>query len=380
MRVSSIRREARRLSCVVESRGERAELFLEFPQGDPPNFSTGGNWIVPALLLACMKQGKPLEMQVPISPVLLRNLETIQDIYRTWIPGYRNVQVIAPVREQPQGQNRTGLLFSGGVDSFYSLLKHQECVSDLIVLHGFEFPWNEEREFQEHLNSVRAVAVEFNKRVIIVHTNVREILVRYTHWDFSHGAALAAVGLSLESEIFKCLIASTCSYDQLHPWGSHPLLDPLWFTATLQFLHDGCSARRVDKLQAIADNKVAMKNLRACDNWGSSGNCGQCEKCLRTMVGLHVIGRLQDCPAMPHHIDPRMIRRLRLDAGSAVFFREFLQFPIEPPELKRAIHYALRNQRAQLRPKARWILGLRSGAGRIAHMGRLLKRIVSGAG
>jgi hypothetical protein len=143
---------------------------------------------------------------------------------------------------------------------------------------------------------VRSVAEAFNKRVIVVRTNVKDHLLRYTHWDFSHRAALASVALCLEGSISKCIIASTCSYAELHPWGSHPILDPLWSTESLQFLHDGTEALRVDKLPLIADSKLAMKYLRACDNPSSSGHCGECEKCLRTMVGLHVIGRLADCP------------------------------------------------------------------------------------
>jgi hypothetical protein len=177
----------------------------------------------------------------------------------------------------------------------------------------------------------------------------------------------------------KCFVASTCSYDELHPWGSHPLLDPLWSTATLQFLHDGSEARRLDKLRRIADEKLAMKYLRACDNPSSSGFCGQCEKCLRTMVGLHVIGKLGDFPALPHYIDPGLVRRLRLDEGTATFFREFLRVPIEPPPLRRAIYYALRSQRFGLRP-ANHVFSIRSRMPRLADMARLIRRVLAGPG
>jgi hypothetical protein len=226
---------------------------------------------------------------------------------------------------------------------------------------------------------VRAVADGFKKRLIVVRTNVRDHLVRHTHWDFSHGAALASVGLCLEGTISKCIVASTCSYDELHPWGSHPLLDPLWSTGNLRFLHDGCEAKRIDKLRTIADNELAMKYLRACDNPSSSGQCGECEKCLRTMVGLHVIGRLGECPAMPYRIDPHLVRQLCLDEGTATFFREFLRFPIEPPPLRRAIYYALRNQRFGLRPANR-VFSIRSRLHRIADMGRLIGKVFTGAG
>jgi hypothetical protein len=380
MRVSGVKREGRRLSCFVEIGGETSELFIEFSEPYPANLSTSGNWIVAALLLSCMKLDEALVLQDPISPALFRNLKTIQEIYKAWVPGHSAIEIVAPLEEQLAGPERVGLLFSRGVDSFYSLLKHDHCVSDLVVLHGFEFPWNEDARFREHLTSVRSVAEAFNKRMIVVRTNVKDHLERYTHWDFSHGAALASVALCLEGSISKCIIASTCSYAELHPWGSHPILDPLWSTESLQFLHDGTEALRVDKLRMIADNKLAMKYLRACDNPSSSGHCGECEKCLRTMVGLHVIGRLAECAAIPHRIDPRVIRRLHLNEGEATFFREFLRFSIEPPALRRAICHALRNQRYGLRPTSGRVLSVRSGARRIADWARLIRRVFAAEG
>jgi hypothetical protein len=380
MRISQIIKEKRKRSCLVESQGETSELFFEFSETDCCELSTSGNWIVAAMLLSCMKLGEPLILEAPISPLLFRNLQTIQEIYRAWIPGHSVIQVTAPLQEQRAGQERVGLLFSRGVDSFYSLLKHDASISDLIVLHGFEFPWNEDTTFREHLTSVQSVAEVFNKRLIVVRTNVKDHLERYTHWGFSHGAALASVALCLEGSISNCIVASTCSYAQLHPWGSHPILDPLWSTDALQFLHDGPEARRLDKLRVIADNEWAMKYLRACDNPSSSGHCGACEKCLRTMVGLHVIGRLADCSAMPHRIDPRMIRRLDLNEGEATFFREFLSYPIEPPALRRAIWSALRNQLYGLRPTSGRVFSIRSRARRVADWARLIERVIGGTG
>ena len=380
MRVGGVKREERRLSCFVEMGGETSELFFEFSEASPVTLSSSGNWIVAALLLSCMKLGETLVLQEPISPLLFRNLKTIQEIYKAWMPGHSAIEIVAPLQEQLAGPERVGLLFSRGVDSFYSLLKHDHCISELIVLHGFEFPWSEDPAFRSHLTSVRSVAEAFNKRVIVVRTNVKDHLLRYTHWDFSHGAALASVALCLEGSISKCVIASTCSYAQLHPWGSHPILDPLWSTESLQFLHDGTEALRVDKLRMIADAKLAMKYLRACDNESSSGHCGECEKCLRTMVGLHVIGRLAECSAMPYRVDPRVIRRLHLNEGEAAFFREFLPLSIEPPALRRAICRALRNQRYGLRPTSGRVLSIRSRVRRIADWARLIGRVFAGEG
>ena len=52
-------------------------------------------------------------------------------------------------------------------------------------------------------------------------------------------------------------------------------------------IHDGAEARRCDKLRRLAESAPALKGLRVC--WQDAGfNCGRCEKCLRTMIALHL--------------------------------------------------------------------------------------------
>src|SRR5262249_10648071 len=135
--------EARRASCLLASRARTVELCFEFPDRYPPQLSASGNWIVPTALLLSMKQGEPLAIDAPISPVLLRNLDTIQQIYRAWIPGLKQVQVVAPCDdESPLAHGGAGLFFSRGVGSFYSLIQHPAFISELIVIHGVEFSYN----------------------------------------------------------------------------------------------------------------------------------------------------------------------------------------------------------------------------------------------
>src|SRR5215467_5893954 len=131
MRVSGVRREGKRLSCFVEMGDETSELFFEFSEGPPADLGSSGNWIVAALLLSCMKLGETLVLQEPISPLLFRNLKTIQEIYKAWVPGQPAIEIVAPLQEQLPGPEQVGLLFSRGVDSFYSLLKHDHCISEL---------------------------------------------------------------------------------------------------------------------------------------------------------------------------------------------------------------------------------------------------------
>ena len=111
--------------------------------------------------------------------------------------------------------------------------------------------------------------------------------------------------------------------------GLRPILDPLWSTEALSFSHDGCEAQRIDKIRFICNQneRAILENLRVCttSELGYQYNCGKCEKCLRTMIGLHICGGLELCPRLPHVIDPQLIRSFEVRGPYLkMIFRELL--------------------------------------------------------
>ena len=67
----------------------------------------------------------------------------------------------------------------------------------------------------------------------------------------------------------------------------------------LQIIHAGSSCSRIEKLQMVADMPLVQKSLRVCflvpqfdPHSGKVVNCGECEKCVRTIVGLEIMGKL----------------------------------------------------------------------------------------
>jgi hypothetical protein len=82
------------------------------------------------------------------------------------------------------------------------------------------------------------------------------------------------------------------------------MLDPLWSTEDVEIVHDGCKADRVKKAALIAKSEIALRNLRVCFFRPEDGlNCGQCEKCLRSMANLRAVGALDRCNTFPHKLD-----------------------------------------------------------------------------
>jgi hypothetical protein len=146
-----------------------------------------------------------------------------------------------------------------------------------------------------------------------------------------------------------CLIASSYAYAQLHPWGSHPLLDPLWSTEAVEFTHDGCEAMRSEKVKAIARSGLALSTLRVCwANEQGEYNCGRCEKCLRTMLALHVAGVLERCTTFRRPLTAGALRRMTLGESSELFLRDIvseLDGSAGDRKLGRAVESALRRRR-----------------------------------
>jgi hypothetical protein len=316
----------------------------------------GSDAFLAATLFPAMKIGQPLRINGAISPRFLSATGTIQDILHKWYPEFQKVAVEADpkIPEVVGHQKDVGAFFSGGVDSFYTLLKHQEEITKIIFVHGFDI-WLDDYAFRKRVSrELQEIAVELHKPLIEVETNLREFLDRYIDWgQHSHGSALASVALLLSSQFKKIYIPSTRSYDNLHAWGSHVLLDPLWSTGQLEIKHDGCEASRNEKVASTAQNDTVLKSLRVCyenlhvqdnyEHWGDTYNCGRCEKCLRTMISLHAIGALGRCKSFSRKLEPEAVSDIQIDNDMALHFAEENLRAIERLGNEPTLAQALRN-------------------------------------
>jgi hypothetical protein len=146
-----------------------------------------------------------------------------------------------------------------------------------------------------------------------VDSDLRSVTSAHAEWLASHGSALATVALLLGGAFERVFVPATLTYAHLVPLGSHPLLDPLWSTEQVELVHDGCEASRIDKLAVLSHDDVARRHLRVCfQNRAGRYNCGECEKCLRTMVALRALGVLEAFSTFPDAIDPRSLARIEL--------------------------------------------------------------------
>jgi len=345
------------LTATVEIGDSRHEIYYRTPPGP---LGEGGNVLLAATLVPAMGVGRPLRIPAPLSEKMLQGMTSIQEVLQCWYAGYESIPIEAESRPDPPDSRPRGVgcFFSAGVDSFYTLLQHQQEIDTLIHIHGFDIRL-EDRALREKVTaSIRQAARDLGKDLIEVETNLRAFSDRYACWPtHQFGAALASVAHLLAPRLRKVYLPASLSYLELDPCGSHPLLDPHWSSENLEIELDGAEATRLEKVGRIAESETALNWLRVCwQNTDGAYNCGQCEKCLRTMIELELQGALQRCRTFDR-LDPRLVARIDVtNKYQKIFVLENLKVAeaqAKNPELIHALRQA--RDRRYYRGPRRWI-------------------------
>lgn len=284
-----------------------------------------------ALLFSAMKTNEPLNVRAAVSKGFFDNCGKVINLVKGWglslMPIEINADVLNADNFQPAGQ---GLFFSGGVDSFYSFLKHKETSNDkithFIFVRGFDLTLKDTALYQQVIGNLRAIAKAEMVEIIEVVTNIRQFNDCYMAWDYTHGGCLAAVALFLRRGLNKVYFSGAIPKAALRPYGIHPDLDALWSTETLKIVHEGMEADRLAKvLNLVSKSPLALKHLRVCwQNRRDQYNCCECEKCLRTMLSLYNAGVLDKCQTFPKPINLKTLKKLYLFPNQVRYFKENL--------------------------------------------------------
>jgi hypothetical protein len=282
------------------------------------------------------------------------NLRALMAAYSIWFERCTQL-AIEPlggyVPTLPRAPARTASFLSGGVDGLTTLrvnrlsypANHPDSVRDCIVLFGaneFETtadgPVPERLEAFERLQArLQALGRAEEFELLPIHTNTRLLSDNYTCWtSVGFGAANAAVAHTLSRRITKALFASQGDGVNPPPGASHPLLDPHFSTAAVQILPAEVPWTRLEKLRLLAGWPAALNLVQPCHyvRIPPKGqiNCGRCEKCVRTMLGLICLGKLSEAPAFAEDdVTPAMVRAIPVSNPVKAGLLEQLVVPLE---------------------------------------------------
>ena len=214
------------------------------------------------------------------------------------------IQAETSVENEARG-SKHAMLFSGGVDAYATFFRHREEGLDLISIRGADIPLVDDAQWQSLVDLSSREGWLSNHPKRYVEANLRDfytyhvnLLVPSGGWwgTVQHGLALTSLvaPLSVVFGYSRVYIASTHTKAIKIKWGSSPAIDNAIAWSGCEINHDGYELTRMDKIGLIvADTERASleANLRVCYSEHNQGlNCSNCEKCLRTMLGLSLSG------------------------------------------------------------------------------------------
>jgi len=230
-----------------------------------------------------------------------------------------------------------GVGVSCGVDSLFTIAEHTRptCPPHFRISHlaYYNVGAHTRREdqttdlFQQREVRVRAFADEVGLPLVTLDSNVDRVLSSIP-FTLSHGYRNAAATLALQNLFTTYYYSSSSTIDQLgfdahHPSYLEPISLPMLSSNHLNFFTAGTMHTRTDKTRVVAEYAPSYRHLNVCVI--DAENCSHCHKCLRTMLTLDILGRL-DRDA--HVFDLARFRQLKstaLTQHSDRYSREILE-------------------------------------------------------
>lgn len=297
------------------------EIYFETSEAFASGFTCEPSAFLVACVLPAMHHGeKRILIDAEVCPALKNGLTVAMNWFQCWFENNREIVRI-------EGKNKTNtdilrmqrnaaIFFSGGIDSLSALRynhlafpkSHPWYIRDGIIIYGQNIESDNRPEtFDKALSALRDVSNDAGIALVPIMTNIRELEpdTNFFMKEF-HGAIMAAAAHALIGRISIAYIAASESiqstlklHNVLHfqPYGSHPLIDSNYGSSDLRIHHYGAELSRLEKTRTVADWPIGLQNIKVCqENWPGE-NCGCCEKCIRTMLGLIALGRLDQTRA-----------------------------------------------------------------------------------
>jgi hypothetical protein len=318
----AVRNGATRRALVLEGLadrpvGERVTMWWDMP--GEPDLPTPPvlDQMAAAALLPAMVRGQDLVLRGPLSRLASVYFPRLAATRAAWgSPAPAGPVAIMPDAvvdpPPPAGPPRAVLTFSGGVDSFHSLLWRtgadappaEPPLAAAVLSLGFDIPLAQRAAFEVHRARIAPVLERRGVALHVVHTNSRALGL--AEWDLVAVPMIIAALSQFAHRYAWGLIGGARPYPDLHlPVISPPLLDRAlsgnWFSVATEASGLG----RTERVARVAADAEASAVLRVCYDERSpdfSRNCCLCPKCQRTMLNFLAVGVAR--PACFAHVPP----------------------------------------------------------------------------
>lgn len=308
------------LTCNVETENLPNKLVFR-REGDslPAPMSISANWAAMALLMPAMLLGRDIEIDHPISPRLLFQLNgDLQALLKSFDRTLNVITVRATSAIGPRG-DRVATGFSAGVDSFATLGLYTGpktptslMVTDTCVFNVGAMGPSTKDDVKALFSKYQTRCKEFSSQNGYGHTFVDSNLSEFfdslgerLKFESTHTLRNVAAAYSLEDLLGSYLYSSAYSYPEIYRQDKmiaklDPLLLPLVSSESLNFISAGAGLSRGQKVALVAQDARAHHLLDVCVRGAATRstsekpNCSTCWKCRRTMVALDALGQLDN--------------------------------------------------------------------------------------
>ena len=206
-----------------------------------------------------------------------------------------------------EGKERMALLFSGGLDSTASSLYHKDKKQLLVTVWGhWDLPLHDKKLWDVRKEQLREFGARYGHENTFIKSNYysflnRPVLDTISHeissWRIFTVEGIGWAGLVAPLMLLKgypvLRHASTVTWDFNYPAAANPFVDDNIKFSGVRLKHDLFDMNRIEKCEYIAQlckqEQLEKPLIRVCEE-KIVGNCCKCQKCVRTILELAVIG------------------------------------------------------------------------------------------
>ena len=210
--------------------GGDSQVWLCYPLECYEHLACSADPWIAMFLWPAMKLGQGLHIEAPASPALLESTRALMDIMSCWDASYRPVEVTAcgtcPDRA---GGRAVASFFSGGVDSFYTAVKHTSVdapaksrITHLVSVKGLDVKLGDNALWMEVVGHLRNQRRNWDAPGSSARKRARDHTRDLRPWGMYYGSVLAAIGLGLKGFWNTVMIPAAQSYADLYPGARIP--------------------------------------------------------------------------------------------------------------------------------------------------------------
>jgi len=330
------------MSALVEWESvDRAPQRIEFrvPSHSLPMRLHAGPFVLAAAVPAMAAGETRITSSLPLDPVLVEGIPSALAIIKHWCRDISSSWTLpaleCAVEACVAGQGRaTASFFSGGVDATFTLLHNHSLfpmgtpgrIEYALIVFGLDLGYLATRDdrpaFEQFAVSAQPWLASRGVRGIQVETNLRQLDPRSGFWGVAfNGFALSAISLLFPDAVEQVYIGTSGErlIDMVqNPWGSHPVIHPYLSSMAVQGRSPYVEYSRLQRIAILAEDADALCHLRVCfSSRHGVMNCGVCEKCIRTRIGLLLCDADSQLGFDGPPLSPDLIKAVSLTSSAA---------------------------------------------------------------